>query len=118
MAISEPYSSTGLTVSTTELSIVSGTSTLQNVTDDGIYQCFLDLNALVAGDAFDFSIYEKVAAASTKRKAFIASFAHAQGADNAVWISPSLVLLHGWDMTLIRTAGVDRAIGYSIRKIA
>jgi hypothetical protein len=118
MAISEAYSSTGLTVSTTELSLVSGTSTLQTVTTDGIFQCLLDLNALALGDSFDFRIYEKVAGGSTKRIAFIATFANAQGADNAVWISPSLVLLHGWDMTLIRTAGADRSIGYSIRSVA
>lgn len=118
MAISEPYSSAGLTVSTTELSIVSGTSTLQTITTDGIYQAFLDLNALALGDSFEFKIYEKVAGASTKRVAFTATFNNAQGANDAIWVSPSLVLINGWDMTLIKLSGTDRSIGYSIRSVA
>ena len=38
MAISEPYELDGVTVGASELSIVSGTTTLQTVTDDGVYQ--------------------------------------------------------------------------------
>jgi hypothetical protein len=34
------------------------------------------------------------------------------------FISPSFILLHGWTMTLIKIAGTDRAIDWSIRKIA
>lgn len=118
MAISEAYTSAGLTVSTTELSMVSGTSTLQNITTDGIFQAFIDLSAMAAGDEFDFAIYEKVNSAGTKRRCFVATFANAQGTNNAIWVSPALVLMHGWDMTLDKIAGTDRSIPYSIRQIA
>ena len=118
MALTEPYSSNTLSVSTTELSLVSGTSSLQSVTDDGVYQVFLDLNALAVGDSFTLRIKEKVHASATQRVAWAAIISHAQGADGAVFVSPSLMLLHGWDITIIRTAGSDRTIPYSIRKVA
>ena len=118
MALSEPYGANSLTVSTTELSLVSGTSSLQTVTDDGVSQAFLDLSALAVGDGFIFRVYEKVNSAGTKRVVWSAILAHAQGADNAIFATPTLILLHGWDMTIIRTAGADRSIPYSIRKVA
>lgn len=118
MALSEPYGANSLTVSTTELSLVSGTSTLQTVADDGVYQAFLDLSALAIGDGFIFRVYEKVNSAGTKRVVWSAMFTHAQGVDNAIFVTPTLILLHGWDMTIIRTAGADRSIPYSIRKVA
>ena len=118
MALSEPYSSNTLSVSTTELSLVSGTSSLQSVADDGVYQVLLDLAALVVGDGFTLRVKEKVHPSAPQRVAWAAVLSHAQGADGAVFVSPSLMLLHGWDVTIIRTAGADRAIPYSIRKVA
>lgn len=117
MAISEAYSGS-VTISTTEISLVSGTSTLQSVTDDGIYQVFLDLNALANGDQFEMRIKEKVRSADTQRIAWTAGITNAQGTSNAVFVTPSLILLHGWDVTLIRLAGADRVINWSIRKVA
>jgi hypothetical protein len=115
MAISEAYSSSE-TVSTTEWSLTTDTAGPDVDTTDGIYQAFLDLNALAAGDTFVFKVYEKTIAASTQRLVFTASFSGAQGCP--VWASPTLILLHGWDMTLDRTAGSDRLIDWSIRKVA
>lgn len=117
MALTEPYTFTA-TCSTTELSLVSGTSTLQTVTDDGVYQVLLDLNALANGDIFTIRFYEKVRSADTKRVFASFTVAHAQGADNAIWISDSFLLIHGWDVTIQRNAGADRTITGSIRKVA
>lgn len=117
MALTEPYEGS-LTVSTTELSLVSGTSTLQEVTVDGVYQVMLDLSAMANGDAFEARIYEKVRASGTKRVIAFYLFTDAQGADGANQALEPLQLMHGWDVTLIKTAGTDRAIGYSIRKAA
>lgn len=117
MAIAEAYAGS-FTSSTTELSLISGTSTLQNGTTDGIFQVFLDLSALADGDSFDFRIYEKVQAGSTKRVVMCSTFANAQGADSANWVSPALALINGYDFTLKRTAGSDRTIEYSVRSVA
>lgn len=118
MALSEAYTSAGVTISTNEISLVSGTTTLQNITTDGIFQAFIDLSALAAGDEFEFKIYEKVNSAGTKRVCFPATFANAQGTNNAIAVSPALFLMHGWDMTLKKITGTDRSIPYSIRQIA
>jgi hypothetical protein len=115
MAITEAFAVTE-TVTTTEWSLTTDTAGPDVQTDDGVYQVFLDLNALVKGDKFTFRVYEKVLAASTQRVVYEAFFSHAQS--DAIWVSPTLILLHGWDMTLIKTAGTDRAIDASIRKVA
>jgi len=115
MAITEVTSSSGLSVSTTELGLTNGTSVIASNTDDGVYQVFLDLNALAAGDIFEFKAYEKVHSAGTQRVIYSARFAGAQG--QPVWASPSLVLVHGWDFSLKKISGTDRSILYSIRKV-
>ena len=114
MAISEVYSGTE-TVSTTEWSLTSDSSTLGAITTDGVFQAFLELNNLAAGDVFEFKVYEKTLSTSTQRLVYSARFAGAQGAP--VWASPSLILLHGWEMTLDKISGTDRAISWSIRTL-
>lgn len=117
MAISEAFAGSE-TVSGTEWSLTTDTAGPDVETSDGVFQCFLDLNAVALGDTFEFRVYEKVQAADTQRVALIQTFSHAQGADAAIWISPSLILINGWDMTLKKTAGTDRTITWSIRKVA
>ena len=115
MAISEAFSGTE-TVSTTEWSLTTDTAGPDTQTDDGVYQVFFDLNALAKADKFTFRVYEKVLSSSTQRVVFRAFIANAQA--EPVWVSPSLILMHGWDMTLVKTAGTDRSIDFSVRKIA
>lgn len=114
MAISEYVNGTEA-VTTTEWSLTTDTSGPDVDTTSGIFQCFLDLNAVALGDTFEFRVYEKVGA--TQRVVLIQTFSNAQGTDSAIWVSPSLILLTGWDMTLLKTAGTDRTILWSIRRI-
>lgn len=114
MAITE-YASGSETVSTTEWSLTTDTSGPDTQTDDGMYQLFIDLNALAKGDVFVLKVYEKVLSGSTQRVVFQAFFANAQS--EPVWVSPGLILLHGWDCTILKTAGTDRAIDFSVRRI-
>lgn len=115
MAISQAFSGTE-TVGTTEWSMTTDTAGPDTETSSGIFQAFLDLNALAAGDVFEFRTYEKVLAGSTQRLVFTARFAGPQA--EAVWASPTLILMHGWDMTLIKISGTNRSIDWSIRKVA
>lgn len=115
MAVTVAFSGSE-TVSTTEWSLTTDTSGPDVDTTAGCFQAFLDLSALAAGDRFEFRIYEKVLSGGTQRVAMLATFQHAQGTDGAVWISPSFLLLNGWDMTLKKAAGTDRNIDWSIRK--
>jgi len=115
MAISEAFSGTE-TVSTTEHSLTTDTAGPDADTTDGIFQCFLDLNALAVGDAFVLKLYEKVRAADTQRLIESWTFTGVQGSAN--FATPAVILLHGWDFTLIKIAGTDRAITWSIRSVA
>lgn len=115
MALSEAFTFSAL-VSTTELSIISGTSTLQNNTTIGVYQLFLDLSPLANGDIFEIKIYEKVRSTSTKRVVQTFAVANAQSAPN--FVTDSFILVNGWDMTIVKISGTDRTIEGSIRKAA
>lgn len=116
--IGEPYELDGVTVGATELSIVSGTTTLQSITDDGVYQVFVDPiqagNPMAKGDYFRLRIYEKVIAAGVQRPVFELPWMDVQ-MENGV--SPMLTMMHGWDATLIKFTGTDRAFDASIRRV-
>lgn len=115
MAISEAFSGSE-TVGTTEHSLTTDTAGPDVDTTDGVFQCFLDLSALAKGDLYEFKVYEKVLSSSTQRVVYSVRFANAQS--EPIWVSPSLILIHGWDMTLDKISGTDRAIDWSIRKVA
>lgn len=117
MAISAAYENSA-TISTTEYSLPGNTTTGVPIshTTDGVYQIFIDLNALAAGDQYELKIYEKVTSGGTQRLVATYNFVGAQG--NPIWVSPSLIFLHGWDVTLDKIAGTDRSIAWSIRQVA
>jgi hypothetical protein len=116
MAITEPYELDGVTVGTSELSIVSGTTTLQTITDDGVYQLWIDAGNMAKGDEFIVRVYEKVeATGGTKKRVHQWSLA---GVQSEIFVTPTLILMHGWDMTIQKIAGTDRAFDASIRKVA
>jgi len=116
MPISEPYELDGVTVGATELSIVSGTTTLSTITDDGVYQLWVDAGLMAKGDEYRIRIYEKVeGTGGVKKVVFVATLADVQ---SEIFVTPTLILINGWDMTLQKIAGTDRAFDASIRKIA
>lgn len=115
MAITEAFSGTE-TISTTEWSLTTDTAGPDAEASDGVFQCFVDLNGLAKGDKFIFRVYEKVLSGSTQRRCLQWFLSHGQV--DPIFVSPSLILLHGWDMTLIKTAGSDRSLDWSIRKVA
>ena len=117
MALSEPFTGTNGTWGT-EFSLTNSSTTIAAQTTAGIYQVAIDLNALALADIYDFRIYEKARSSDTQRICFIQSFNDAQGADSAGWLSPAVHLLNGWDFSLKRTAGADRTITWSVRKVA
>jgi hypothetical protein len=105
------------TVGTTERSIPNASTSLSPITAAGIYQAFIDLNALAAGDIFQFTAYETVASSGgTQRIIYTATFSHVQG--TKIWVSPTLVLGVGWDMTVKKLSGTDRAIVSRIAEVA
>ncbi len=113
MTISEAFTGTE-TVSVTEWSMTTDTSGPDAEASDGWFQGFVDFNALLAGDVYQFRVYEKVNSGGTQRTCFQTYIAGPQTLP--VWVTPIFGLMQGWDMTLKKLAGTDRAIDWSIRK--
>lgn len=114
MAIAELYSGTEA-VSTTEHSCTTDTAGPDADTTDGVFQVFLDVSDMVAGDQLQVRIYEKVRSGDTQRVVYEAILTGAQA--QPIWVSPSLVLLHGWDVTLDALAGTI-TVNWSIRQVS
>lgn len=114
MPMSEPYELDGVSVGTSELSIISGTTTLSNATTAGCYYPVIDpVQAAVAkGDRFWFRVYEKVRSASTKRVLMEVPIYNAQAEP---WFYPPMLLINGFDFTLQKAAGTDRNWDASVR---
>jgi hypothetical protein len=104
-------------VGTTEWSLATDTSydTGDAQTTDGIFQVWLDLSDMVAGDQLQIRIYEKVRSGDTQRIAYEAILTGAQS--QPLWVSPSLLMLHGWDVTCDALAGTI-TVNWSIRQVS
>lgn len=114
MAIAELYSGTEA-VSTTEHSMTTDTAGPDVDTTDGIFQIFLDVSDMVAGDELQIRVYEKCRSGDTQRIVYQSSLFGAQA--DPIFVLPSLMLLHGWDATLDAIAGTITVL-WSIRQVS
>lgn len=114
MAIAELYSGTEA-VGTTEWSLTTDTAGPDADTTDGVFQCFLDLSDMIAGDQLQIRVYEKCRSGDTQRIVYEAILTGAQS--QPIWASPSLILMHGWDITCDALAGTITVL-WSIRQVA
>jgi hypothetical protein len=113
MAVTTHATFTALSVSTTELSLISGTSTLQNDTTAGVYELWIDTSNMVKGDEFVVRGYRTVRSGGTKRKFFQVVLSDAQ---SEAFTFPAVILINGFDFTIQRTAGADRTFDTNIDK--
>lgn len=114
MSIAELYTGTEA-VSSTEWSITTDTAGPDADTNDGVFQVFLDVSDMIAGDQLQITIYEKVRSGDTQRVVYQAYLTGAQS--KPIWVSPSLILLHGWDVTLLAVSGTI-TVNWSVRQVA
>lgn len=114
MAIAESHTGSA-TIGTTEYSLPNASTTLTPITTDGVYQVFVDTGNMAIGDVYRIAVKEKITSAGSQREIYAATLTGTQ-TDN--WVSPSLILIHGWDVTVTKIAGTDRSISWSIRQVA
>jgi hypothetical protein len=116
MAITESHAGSA-TITTTEYSCpnAGNYNSANGITADGVYQVFMDTSNITTADQFAIRIYEKCRSIDSQRAIYEAIIT---GLVAGTWVSPSLILLHGWDVTLQRLAGTNRAIHWSIRRVA
>lgn len=114
MAITELYAGSEA-VSTTEHSITTDTAGPDADTTDGVFQVWLDVSDMVAGDELQIRLYEKVQSSGTQRIAAQWTLTGAQAA--GAWVMPSMILMHGWDVTLDAISGTI-TVEWSVRQVA
>lgn len=116
MAITQAYEIDGVTVGTSPISVVSGTTTVNATVETGVYQLWVDAGLMAKADEFKIKISEIVeATGGTRKTVFEATLSDVQ---SEVFVSPMLILMFGWNMTIEKIAGTDRAFDASIRRVA
>lgn len=113
MAVRELYTGTA-TVGTTELDLPTNTTAISALSNDGVYQLFLDLSNLTATEQYTLKIYEKVLTTSTQRLVESVTFSGVQ--PEPVYVTPATLLMNGWTFTLQNNLGTPRSISWSIRQ--
>lgn len=105
------------TISGTEYSAVSHATYNSGSTfstADGVYQFFFDLQDMTTGDELQIRVYEKVRSGDTQRVVYQQNLFGPQASD---FVFPSLVLMHGWDVTLKAISGtID--VAWAIQQVA
>lgn len=114
LTVTEEYSQSALSVSTTELSLTGGTSTIQTRTTEGVYQLWLDAANMAKGDEYEIKIYEKTTS-GTQRQVFDVTLHDVQ---TQLLITPLLHLRNGWDFTAKLVSGTARNLDASIRRVS
>jgi hypothetical protein len=100
----------------TSLAVNGGSTTLQTITTKGVYTLFLDgVAAMAKGDEFTWKVYEKASTGATKRKFLSGTISDTQSEPLTI---PNIMLGIGWDVTLQRTGGSNRAFFWGIRQIS
>lgn len=121
MAVQELYFDAGTSISTTEYSLPNDAAYSAG---DGVLatpvvlQAFIDFSAMQAGDQYQVRIYDSVYADSPMPTQKVIYEAVLTGPQSGLFVTPSLVLLHNWDVTVDRLAGSDRSIAWSLRGLA
>lgn len=101
-------------ISSTEWSLTTDTSGPDTATNSGCFQTLLDLSDMIAGDEIEIKIYEKVQSTDSQKVIYQSNLVGPQSPP--VWVSPSLILLNGWDVTLKTISGGTITVNWSIRK--
>lgn len=117
MAIAVHSELDNVTVGATAISLISGTTTTQSSTDDGVYQFWIDDQGnMTKTEEYEFTVWEKVEeTGGTQKVVFKATL---KGVQSEIFVTPTLILMHGWDARLKKLAGTDRAFDANIRRIS
>lgn len=116
MAITEPFELDGVTINGTEWSVTTNSAGPDLNTTAGVYQLWVDGGNVAKGDEFRIRCYEKVEATGGSQKVFLTETL--LGVQSEIFVTPTFILMNGWDFTLQKIAGTDRAFDAVVRKVA
>jgi hypothetical protein len=101
-------------IGATEYFLASDSTTKADQTDDCILMLVLYAVSIAAGDEFVVRLYEKITgAAGTQRSIELGRIV---GPNAGPFWFPVMILGHGWEISIQKTAGTDRTIEWSLRK--
>lgn len=107
------FTENSATVSTTEINVFTGTTTLTVQTTDQIEQLLIDFNAMASGDVFQIRAYESFN--STVRRVDRWTLRGAQS--DPGFIVPSMLLGIGYYITIVKLTGTDRTIRWILASV-
>lgn len=110
MAVTTFASGTQTTTAATEHTLTANPETTA-----GVYQFYLDLNALTAGTTLIARLKEKVISGGTERIFWYDLLTGLMG-DEKIWVSPSFMLINGWDFS-VECSASSLSIPWSIRTL-
>jgi len=116
MAITEPFELDGVTIGATEWSVTTNSAGPDLNTTAGVYQLWVDATAMLKADEFAVRAYEKVEGTGGAQKLFLKMVL--SDVQSEIFVTPTFILMNGWDFTLQKVAGTDRVIDASVRKVA
>lgn len=102
------------TIGVTEFSLPNNSTSLTPQTTTLCLQAFIDVATMAAGDQYQIHINEKING-GTQRTVYESILT---GAQPYPFVSPALFLSEGWDVTVKKLGGTDRAIAWSLRSVA
>lgn len=114
MAVTQYAEIDGVTVGTSPISVITGTTTITAQTTPGVFQLFVDAGNMAKGDEFRIKGLEKVEATGGTVKTFF-SFS-LLGVQAEIFVTPAFMLMNGWSFTIEKIAGTDRAFDATIRQ--
>jgi hypothetical protein len=85
-------------------------------TVSGVYQIFVDTTDMIANDQIQLRVYEKCSSGAPQRIVYQSTLSGSQG--EPMWVTPSLILMHGWDATANLLTGGTMNVCWSIRQVA
>lgn len=109
MAIS--FTADSASISSSEYYLAADSTSKSLQTDDCILQTWIFAASIAAGDVFEIKLYEKINTNETSRVIGYLTI------DQTSYIIPSTIVGEGWDVSVKKTAGTDRTIHWSLRKI-
>lgn len=109
-----PYTNTtgSASISSTEYSLPTASTTRVAQTTLGRLECLIDASAMTATETYDVFVYDKVNG-GTQRLIYSDRLV---GVQAYLYRVPVIYLCEGWDISMIKVAGTDRTIAWSIRQ--
>lgn len=116
MAVSRLYAGSA-TVSTTEFSLINGSTTSADLTSTGVWQAFIDFTNVDNATVYQIKYKDKFTTAGSQVTIWSPTFSNSQGGAPGVAF-PALTMGNGMDITLTLVTGSATIVAWQLWKTA